>query len=590
MTRALLLSFICSLCSATPRYFVDHYNEYLHHYPINTCNSIGLNFVLYECQTTSSNEQSVTKYNNSINYPNCDDPTSIVTNYTIHIDSNRTTSFLSTSLYSFNCVGEDDFIEYIFYSDNACDEYDINANHSDLDLYVDYISSNYVTGICYSSGDMYWYISCNGFFSTELYFNSLSECLTGTNAVITDYYPSRQCKENWRLNKCVSNGTILTPYSYLVEEKTFPIPQRITLIDLFFNLHLHKSVYYTINCIIDPSISETHSFIPWNITQIAIAGTSFTSLGDDYCLLTTEYVWNETEQITYLTVTEITLLNMDSHPLAPGLFHSATIQDSICYLHDLNYLRLGSYDYDDITNTIFGGINISHESPVLSGSIPGYNQFMTGPIPDCVGNLNISTLWIEEMHGLIGFIPENIFCSYYLYDLKVMNNTGLNDQQIPNCFSNDKHDFFSLLLQHSHFVGTVPALPISVRFMPLQYGLWYIGLNDNNFEGSLSDLFESYLKYDGSMWSAVQFILLQNNNFYEENIGHLLKSLFTGKSDPTIALTLNQLSIANNARISGTIPDMDIIVQFKQRERSLISAFLAHNCDLHGTIPESIHF
>eukprot|EP01084_Bolivina_argentea_P008456 15831_1 len=616
------------LLPETPRYFVDYDNANIpHHYPIDICNAIGFNFVLYECQTTADpNQQFVTKYNNSINYPNCTDPTPIVTNYT--------SPSHSILLHSFNCVGEDDFVEYIRYTEDACGEYDMDANDSDLNFYDDYVSFNYVTGICYKAGDMYWQILCNGFFSKESYFNSLFECQTSTNAVSNNYYPSRQCKDNWRLNKCVSNGILFTPYSYIEQEKTFPIAQRITLIDLYFNLHLGTSTAFMLTCL-QSTIAYQTGFLSWDLSEIAIHGKA-----DEYCFLQTEYIYDQGTNMSYLTVSQIWLLNT-----ATNFSLTSTIPESICNLKDLRHIAMGYVQNEnsrlvqqsvqrpavlsgtipeclwnisnletleilgtDLTGTISDNICNAHITNFkLSGSVN-----MTGTIPKCE-HFNIST-FILQNSSLTGTIPTNIFCNYFLSKITITNNIYLSHQQIPRCFSDEKRWIEFIRMSKSNFVGTLPSIPICYTNNEVS-GPYYIDFSDNNLEGTLSEIFKSYF-INESAWRYIRYIYLQNNNFYEEDISYLLKKIFTAKSqnnnlyDGDMSYLFQKIvnvshnaqsvdklyhfSIANNPNIHGSLPNVDLTIPFHSGNSNgdffISSAFLAHNCDLEGTIPESLHF
>eukprot|EP01084_Bolivina_argentea_P245062 410397_1 len=487
--------FLLTLSAATSRYFIEGDLDSTYPLPIDVCNAFSLNFILYECDTSNPIQHVITKYNHSVNYPNCDDPNPIITNFSMNPDASI---FYEISLNSFNCIGEDNYAEYITYRD-GCDEYAyIDADHSTLDLYHDYFPTNIVTAICYGNNNIYSQEACNGFYGAELQFHSEFECRFGLNSQL-QYYPVRQCKHNFRLNKCLENGTILTPYSEIPKQKTLPISQRITLIDLYFDLNV--------------DINLTDGWL-WDISQIAMDGTVFLPNGDDFWLLTTDYIKDEIQNLTYLAVTTLILINPD-HGITDQFNHTqyltATIPNSICNLNDLQQLIIG-FGYTDSAVADFGYLsgtipectwNMSSLSWLfigstdITGTIPNnlcssrINIFqlvgltnLTGTIPSCYGDLNLQAFTLENMHGLTGTIPQNIICNLPLQLIVITNNTGLDDQRLPDCFSNAR-DLQYLQLSYSNFIGTVPTLPI--RLLDTDHdaniaGLTYIGLNNNNFE------------------------------------------------------------------------------------------------------------
>ena len=77
-------------------------------------------------------------------------------------------------------------------------------------------------------------------------------------------------------------------------------------------------------------------------------------------------------------------------------------------------------------------------------------------------------------------------------------------------------------------------------------------------------------------------LLTYSNNFYEKDIGPLLKRFVENGN-------VQHLSIADNPNIHGKIPSFKLNITDTDNW-VVLNSLMAHNCDLSGTIPSDLNF
>ena len=217
-------------------------------------------------------------------------------------------------------------------------------------------------------------------------------------------------------------------------------------------------------------------------------------------------------------------------------------------------------------------------------------------------------LSLVGMAGLTGTVPQSIFCNSRMQQLQIENNPQLSPSTVPDCFSDPKLELEIFSIYNSSFVGTLPRLPFTPRIV-------LINVAHNDLEGTLSDIFSQEGYYynetirDDTRYECVSFkddtyetdcysypgdtpillpsiIMLQSNDFYEEDIGYLLRLWIEN-------LNVLHISIADNPNIHGTIPEIYWNYTYGGTlwsEVYGIRTLFAHNCDISGTIPSDMNF
>eukprot|EP01083_Nonionella_stella_P292830 995990_1 len=678
------------LNDATSRYFIDFYNDDYNPItsPIDICFDHFGTYVLTKCNVSHPNVHLLIKEDHGTNrFCNSSNPN--ITVYTKHL--NETSDDTIIGPYSFNCIGEDNYVEYTLFATQDRCEFSLQNTTlpKDMRYGIDYVQRYYVPDICVSATTFKLMYECNAFFFA-LYVDvyPLDPCDRSQQRIM-ELSPSTRCSNRYnfpsRMTKCIKDGVTITMDSHNL---SFEAPlllqnEREALIDI-----------WAINTDYGANGGWTGCDEQWNLTRIAMEGTIYQNDGyTDIC-----QVLSRTDEQTGKVI--IYGLNFTSTKL------SGTIPESICYLKDLELIRLHerhlsgsipecvghdllhleiidikqtpttpylngtlyngtipwmtgsiplnignlpnlwyfslvqtkingslphsicnmsfSFAYNKTyDNASYSRIYINIEDTYLSGTIPDCfpphnntlphihnlqiqnNAFLTGTIPSsichlqniaelsfidnerihgsipsCFGDIDVREFHFFGMQSITGTIPHGIYCRRKLMILSILHNVNMDRQTVPDCFSDPKDVLGWVWLQNSNFYGTFPALPPATKkWSPLLI----FNIADNEFEGTVSDIFGAM--FSGNLnTSYLMSVVLDNNNFYEEDIGDFLEFLWTK------APHLSYLSIANNPNIHGTIPNVGNVTASFLATATSSTSFIAHNCDLYGTLPQSLHF
>eukprot|EP01084_Bolivina_argentea_P151415 264273_1 len=264
-----------------------------------------------------------------------------------------------------------------------------------------------------------------------------------------------------------------------------------------------------------------------------------------------------------------------------------------CNLQSLTTLELTNINYNNgfitdfeclfnkTTNRKFSKFQLE-EIHAMKGSIPPFICNLSVPaigqqeilisaihdldyseIPTCINKLKAShvSLAFTNLPALHGTIPNTI-CDLQdkLFMLAINNNKHLTGS-VPECIFNST--LTAIQLSNNSLSGNIPVIN-----MPQ---LTSILLNDNHFEGSLSEIFS------GDIGLRLIQIALQNNNFHDNDISDLFRKWLNENDYPLLEV----LQIFGNKHIDGYIPDENIT-------NNHIIYFMAHSCDLHGSIPNNL--
>ena len=182
------------------------------------------------------------------------------------------------------------------------------------------------------------------------------------------------------------------------------------------------------------------------------------------------------------------------------------------------------------------------------------------------------------MSGLTGTVPQSVLCNSRMIQLVINNNPNLSPSIIPECFSQPKLDLYVFSIYNSSFVETLPRLPFAPNLQAINVGY-------NQLEGTISEIFaddgynysnpgcvsftaylddddedvhlENFNKHNTTKYVTdcysyqgvklvPNIILLQSNNFYQQDIGPILKEWMENQN-------VLHISIADNLHIHGQI-------------------------------------
>eukprot|EP01084_Bolivina_argentea_P194134 333049_1 len=196
-----------------------------------------------------------------------------------------------------------------------------------------------------------------------------------------------------------------------------------------------------------------------------------------------------------------------------------------------------------------------------------YDMIDESHIPECIYQTNIGLnegkLFLYGIPGLTGTIPSSICNLTGLTDLYLQNNALIGT--IPPCLFTI-NTLNKIQLQNNSLTGNVPKLQLP--------NIEILYLNDNKLHGSVSKIFDSNNSFG---YESLIQLRISSNNFHDVDISKLLDYWIN------ISPNMELLDIADNTKISGSLPNMDTA-------NSNLWAFVARNIDLYGSIPETFNF
>eukprot|EP01084_Bolivina_argentea_P028889 53660_1 len=460
--------------------------------PLDICMKLGDDYIMYKCDIEDALSHTLIKLNFTHN-SNCLDNTNnntIVTNFTQTLTINATTTS-TAELYSFNCIGDDNYIiDTIYPNEQYCHEN--NTNNTD-DYYLKYS----VTDICFTnqigSGYYYKYI-CNGYYmqftqytssdcrDTNSWFSTKTTLLSTTNnkcnswvwASVNDL--EEQSDIRYKFTHCIHNDNILLP----TDTQQIDALQIKALVDLYMD------------CFSDALVTFSCLYNSWDLSQI-INGNLYASNGySDLCGLHVS-MDNDTinsNNTTNITKTIIYSLDFDSIGL------TCSLPETICNLKDLTEIKIISEPgiYGTLPSCI--GTDLIHLETLYLWSEPNTNPIqIEGIIPSEIGNLpNFRDLFLWNIPKLTGIIPESLcniksvnglygFSELWIYDVPLIGT-------IPNCLfhnfnysqtvnlSDPKYVYFAL--ENTNIEGTIPNSLCNVN----EY-IWFQISNNPKLYGDL---------------------------------------------------------------------------------------------------------
>eukprot|EP01084_Bolivina_argentea_P230730 389243_1 len=231
--------------------------------------------------------------------------------------------------------------------------------------------------------------------------------------------------------------------------------------------------------------------------------------------------------------------------------------------------------------------NIDLNSNKLIGSIPkticnlmymvafiGYNNSLNGTLPDCMDKM-ISLMNLElSWNQITGAIPNSL-CSMPRLSELFLNDNSM-DGTYPNCINN-LTNLIVLCIGNNFISGTInnswgPKLQIVAIYnnslegeLPILpwYTHWFL-VQNNKFTGNLSKLFGNI-----NNMTNLEVVAINNNMFYEENAGSLLRDILLSPKIQTLSISHNE--------ISGDFPEFEhLMIQ------TTLKQFVANNIDLTG--------
>eukprot|EP01084_Bolivina_argentea_P197667 338691_1 len=194
------------------------------------------------------------------------------------------------------------------------------------------------------------------------------------------------------------------------------------------------------------------------------------------------------------------------------------------------------------------------------------NNYFTGSIPESLCDISVLRFVNIINNELTGSIPVCLLKSNSLQYLILSNN-----KLYGTIKSFEASNIIVLALSNNKFYGTFPSFNHTTKLRELF-------LHENNFDGILSKIFIDY-----KVINALQYIVLHNNNFQDNDISNLLQYWLTSKNMSSLEI----LTISNNKRISGHLP---IVSSNKPIYQNNLLYFVAHSCDLSGSISQHLHF
>eukprot|EP01084_Bolivina_argentea_P306059 528799_1 len=266
------------------------------------------------------------------------------------------------------------------------------------------------------------------------------------------------------------------------------------------------------------------------------------------------HMWNNTDlsgpipncigEMTSLTLIDFSTLSLDS-----------TIPKSICKLRNLKSIQ-----------------------------IDGNN--LTGSIPECIGDITSLTDWEMGFNNISSTIPESI-CKLTQLQQFLVNSNKLNGTY-PNCFA-EFPNLWKITIGNNQLESQIEAFPANIQiFSAFNNRLTgnfpvipktsmkqfkQIIVYNNRFTGSLSNIFQ----YASEM-TDLSTVILNNNDFYDDNISSLLKDFF-------LLPKLESLSLANNPKIRGSVLEFENITN-----QTSLKYLLLNGMDLTGSLPKYLRF
>eukprot|EP01084_Bolivina_argentea_P028540 53039_1 len=255
---------------------------------------------------------------------------------------------------------------------------------------------------------------------------------------------------------------------------------------------------------------------------------------------------------------------------------TGSIPTSLCKLNTLQVLGLA---YNNLSSTIpscIGNLSSLHYLVLYNNSLQGIiplsithltllveldlrNNLLTGTIPNLISALTqLQELDISN-NNIIGTIPKQI------HNMSRLQLLSVNDNFLTGRIHAFPPYIQSFIAFNNRFSDDLPVLPKSFR------GIVVFG---NAFTGRMSNIFHNI-----KQMRQLSTVILNDNNFYEDDIASLMKDFL---SLPNLVT----LSLANNHRITGGIPELqNNTINYKQTS---LNHLVLHGMDLNGSLPNSI--
>jgi Leucine-rich repeat (LRR) protein len=236
---------------------------------------------------------------------------------------------------------------------------------------------------------------------------------------------------------------------------------------------------------------------------------------------------------------------------------------------DLN--KLSNLVTLDISNNAMRGTDMF--TPLLSMTnlesfSASTNVFLIGTIPSSIGALTNLAHFSISFTSIDGVIPSAMTLLTKLITLDMMNTQLYGS--LPNELSK-LTNLEALLLATNRFSGTVPSLANCTR-------LWFLALNDNEFQGRLPTLPASVnlTRFDDNSFTGplpTNFPQLTNMKTFTATMNQLTGTL------PELAAATNLVFLyLSSNNLTGTIPELSTLTALEE----LLLGFNRFN----GTIPD----
>eukprot|EP01084_Bolivina_argentea_P318836 553030_1 len=252
-------------------------------------------------------------------------------------------------------------------------------------------------------------------------------------------------------------------------------------------------------------------------------------------------------------LTKINYLQLQLLPNLSGIFPSGVLQNkTLTHLTIRNTSLSGTVSLDLICNTSLAVLLIQ-TNPLLF--IPS--------IPTCIASLsNLAILSLGGSKSVHGTIPIEICNLSNLKALSISKSavTGI----FPKCIGHIMNLIF-LAVGGNELHGTFPAI--------LSKNIQVFDISDNKFSGSVSTIFQL------ERYSKLEVVSLHGNNFCDDDIGAVIKKIFTYSSN------LQAMTIYGNKYIGGKFPEFSEEIYLDK-----LAVFAIHRCEISGTLPSELHF